>query len=73
MSEKKLKISVCQNCSGWVRACALPYFESDTKARNEFMREVAKHNLSVKEITLTEWQENKLEYCNCDATPSLST
>jgi hypothetical protein len=60
-----LKISICQSCNGWVRACVLTYFQSNIKARNEFMREVAKHNLSVREISLSEWQENKIDQCNC--------
>lgn len=62
---KMIKISVCQSCSGWVRASALDYFQSNTKARNEFMREVGKHNLSVREISLSEWRENKIAHCNC--------
>jgi hypothetical protein len=63
--EKKLKVSVCQSCNGWVRAAALDYFKTSTKARNEFMREVAKYNLAVREIPLTEWQQLKMPTCNC--------
>lgn len=63
--EKRLKVSICQSCNGWVRACALPYFQSNTKARNEFMKEVATYNLAVKEISLEEWQTNYITHCNC--------
>lgn len=63
--ERVLKVSICQSCNGWVRACALPYFQTDRKARNEFMREVANYNLAVKEIPLEEWQNNSIEHCNC--------
>lgn len=63
--DKRLKVSICQSCNGWVRACALPYFQSNTRARNEFMKEVATYNLAVKEITLEEWKTNSIPHCNC--------
>lgn len=62
---KKVKVSVCQVCGGWIRVCILPYFKSNTKARNEFMKEVAKYNLAVREMSLSEWKESKIEICNC--------
>lgn len=63
--KKMLKVSICQSCNGWVRAAVLSYFQSDIKARNEFMREVANHNLAVKEVSLSEWQSDSIHHCNC--------
>lgn len=63
---KMVKLSVCQNCSGWVRAAALDYFNTSTTARNEFMKEVAKYNLAVREMELEEWRKSGMVKCNCD-------
>jgi hypothetical protein len=63
--KRLIKVSVCQACGGWVRASVLSYFQSCTKARNEFIREVIRHNLSVREISLSEWNKNKIDKCNC--------
>lgn len=64
--EKILKVSICQKCNGWVRAMSFDYFKESIKARNEFMREVGKYNLSVQEIKLEEWQKSLIEKCECD-------
>lgn len=64
--EKKLKISICPTCSGWVRASVLDYFNTDRKARNEFLKEVGQHNLSVREISLAQWKEEDIKHCSCE-------
>jgi hypothetical protein len=63
--DKRVKVSVCQSCNGWVRAAALNYFKSNTIARNEFMKEVATYNLAVKELSFEEWQTDSIKQCNC--------
>jgi hypothetical protein len=59
----KVKMSICGNCNGFVRV----YVEHmiGIIGKNEFMKEVLKHNLSVKEITLTEYRKNNPEMCSC--------
>lgn len=63
--EQLVKASNCQKCGGWVRVAALEYFKTNTKARNEFLKEVAKHNLSVNELPYDEWLNQKKIRCNC--------
>jgi len=61
--DKPVKVSVCQSCDGWVRVAVLNYFQTSTKARNEFMKEVATYNLAVKEMSYQDFQsKNK---CTC--------
>lgn len=64
--ENIVKASICQKCNGWVRIAAREYLETNTKARNEFIKEVMKYNLSVSEIPLKEWNESKIKRCNCN-------
>lgn len=63
VAELKVKISCCPKCSGVVRAADPNYLNTNTKARNEFTKEVFEYNLSVKEISLTEYKRTK--WCEC--------
>jgi hypothetical protein len=62
-----VKASVCQHCGGWVRIAALAYFKTNTRARNEFMKEVATYNLSVQEMPIQEWREKNIDRCACNS------
>lgn len=61
--EVVIKISCCNDCNGVIRAAVKHMMI--TKSRNDFMKEVMQHNLSVKEIPLLEYRKNKLEWCKC--------
>lgn len=67
-NEKMVKLSSCPVCNGIIRAAAADYINENTKARNEFMREVMKYNLTVSEITLPEYQSRS--WCKCSSKSS---
>lgn len=62
-AEVKVKLSLCNVCLGIVRAAV--EHEMNTKMKNEFLKEVMKHDLSVKTISLSEYRQNKHSWCNC--------
>lgn len=64
---KIVKMSYCPKCERVIRVAVADYLAENTKARNEFSKEVMKHNLAVKEMTLDEYKESKFEmFCKCD-------
>lgn len=69
--EVKIKLSLCNTCNGIVRAAAEHMMT--TKSKNEFAKEVFKHNLSVKTISLLEYRKHELEWCDEGAEPELTT
>lgn len=58
-----IKISQCGKCNGVVRAAAKHML--DIKRKNEFMKEVMEHNLSVREQSLIEYREQNPKWCKC--------
>ena len=58
----KVKISCCGTCDGIIRAAIV--HEMSTKSKNDFMKEVMKYNLSVKEISLIEYRKGT-NWCKC--------
>jgi hypothetical protein len=65
IDNKKLKVSFCQK-GHWVRSAADEYINNNLKARNEFQKEVFSYDLSVKTMTVKEFNDGEYEYCNCD-------
>lgn len=65
----KIKLSICGKCSGIVRAAVV--HQMTVKSRNSFMKEVMQYNLSVKEIPLLEYRENKIPWCSCKQSPKI--
>lgn len=57
-----IKVSSCQFCKGVVRLSVLPM---DKKAEKEFSAEVFKYNLSVSEITLSDYNSRSNPWCKC--------
>lgn len=62
-NEVVIKISICPKCNGWVTV-AVKHMMT-TKGKNEFKKDVFEHNLSVKEISLIEYREDKIKHCSC--------
>lgn len=62
-SEVIVKISSCNICKGIVRT-TIKHWMSD-QSKKEFMKEVTKYDLSVNDMPLLEFRENKQKWCNC--------
>ncbi len=61
--EVKIKLSICNECQGKVRA-AVEHMMT-TKSKNEFSKEVMKYNLNVKSQSLIEYQRENMKPCKC--------
>ena len=62
----KIKMSVCPECGNAIRVAV--EHEMTVKSKNSFAKEVMKHDLQVKTISLEEYRNSKVEmYCkeNC--------
>jgi hypothetical protein len=62
--EVAVKISTCNKCGGIVRTAVEHLM--DTKSKNEFAKEAMKHNLSIKTISLLEYQATETKWCECE-------
>ena len=58
-----IKVSCCGKCGGVVRG-AVKHLMT-LKSTNEFAKEVMKHNLSVKELSLSDYKEACKNWCSC--------
>lgn len=62
IKDVKVKMSICPECGNALRV-AIEH-EMGIKSRNEFMREVMKHDLQVKTISLEEYRNSNISlYC----------
>lgn len=62
----KVKMSICPECGNAIRVAV--EHTMDTKSKNEFAKEVMKHDLQVKTISLDEYRSSNIQmYCkdNC--------
>jgi len=62
----KVKMSICPECGNAIRVAV--EHTMDTKSKNEFAKEVMKHDLRVKTISLDEYRSSNIQmYCkgNC--------
>jgi hypothetical protein len=61
--EVNVKLSICGKCNGIVRVAVEHMM--DKKIKNEFLKEVMEHNLTVKQQPLLEYRKNKQAWCKC--------
>lgn len=59
----RIKQSICGVCNGWVRS-AVAHMLS-TRESTDFAKEAMKYNLSIREIPLKEYREQKVSMCAC--------
>jgi len=59
----KVKVSTCK-CGDVVRTAIAHMM--DKQSKKDFSDEVFKYNLSVKEISLQEYQNSKITWCMCE-------
>lgn len=58
----KVKMSVCPECGNAIRVAV--EHTMTTKSKNEFAKEVMKHDLQVKTISLEEYRSSNIQlYC----------
>jgi len=61
----KIKMSVCPECGNAIRIAV--EHTMNNKSRSEFSKEVMKHDLQVKTISLEEYRNSNIEmYCKND-------
>ncbi len=58
-----VKVSSCNECDGVVRTAVK--HRMTTKSKNDFMREVMEHNLSIKEQFLLDYRSENAKWCKC--------
>lgn len=61
--EIKVKLSICNNCDGVVRAAIEN--EMTKSSKKDFIKEVLKYSLDIKTITLSKYRKNKPDWCDC--------
>ena len=58
-----IKLSTCQKCKGFVRVAVEHTMKP--KDKNLFSKEVLEYDLAVQTLTLSDYQELKINICQC--------